>query len=426
MRWPDDRTLRLLAEALGRSKQVLEYIAQGATQEAMLEIDIPVLREAKAEYDEEMSSDKESVDDAGIAWMWEPEIMDALVEHFVATKGIDDLPVDRMDPDTRAALEQVAFVWPGMTAERKQRVLQYLEDQSRLSWRDRDPTAVSLGSSSPACEGGDGVTRVTPVPVRARLAESAASVLVVVSAHAVERYLERVQPGQGADAAARHIVALFRFGAIAPRPAAWDRARSPGLLYLTVGDVSFVLGADRCSPGRLVARTCVARGMPAAPGRRRRRKRRGLGLDGPRPYRRPAPGALCLDELADEGFPCATISRPGSGGEVPIEGPRGDRLHSLADWLRHAPPASPFTGAHRSAYENAHAWTEATPRRIVRGLLAGPTFTDVRLKRAIAERKTYSTLSTVDRATTTCLLIARSAAGGRGRRGGQGRRALRP
>jgi transcriptional regulator with XRE-family HTH domain len=141
---PGERTTRRVAAALGRSGTVLQHIVAGSTHEASLELDIPVLREARAEYDAEMSSDKEDVDDGGIIWKWEPAVMDALVAHFVATMGIDDLPTDHMEQDSRWAVEQFARKWPELTERRKELVLEFLVDQVTLSRHDTRPKKVTL------------------------------------------------------------------------------------------------------------------------------------------------------------------------------------------------------------------------------------------------------------------------------------------
>jgi hypothetical protein len=117
------------------------------------------------------------------------------------------------------------------------------------------------------------------------------TVRVALTAHAVERYIERVQPGADAAGARTQIARLFAMGVIESRPATWDRSVRPAPLYLTVGDVSFVLDVDRRNSGRLVAQTCVTRGLGRSRGRRRVLRPRG-----PRPpYRRPAPGQLCFE-----------------------------------------------------------------------------------------------------------------------------------
>jgi transcriptional regulator with XRE-family HTH domain len=130
---PDERTTDRVAAALGRSGTVLQHIAEASTHEASLTIDIPVLRDAKAEYEAQMNSDKDVVDDGGIIWKWEPAVMDALVAHFVDSLGIDDLPTEQLEPDARSAVEQFAVNWPRLTERRKQLVLEFLAYQVTLS-----------------------------------------------------------------------------------------------------------------------------------------------------------------------------------------------------------------------------------------------------------------------------------------------------
>jgi transcriptional regulator with XRE-family HTH domain len=139
VRTPDERTTQRVATALGRSGHVLGHIVSGTTEWAADELDIPVLREAKAELQAELASGKEFVDDAAIEWKWEPAVMDALVEHFVDAKGIDEFPTGDMESDTRWALEQFANRWPGLTDSRKELVLGFLEDQLTLSRLDKQP-----------------------------------------------------------------------------------------------------------------------------------------------------------------------------------------------------------------------------------------------------------------------------------------------
>jgi hypothetical protein len=131
---------------------------------------------------------------------------------------------------------------------------------------------------------------------------SGADVVVPVSLtlHAVERYVERVQPCADFDLAVSQIARLFALGAVEPRPAEWDASRRPALMYLTVGDVSFVLDVDARDREALVARTCVTRGLRRSSTRRPRRRLRNPRAEtfqappASARYRRPAPGQLDL------------------------------------------------------------------------------------------------------------------------------------
>src|SRR4051794_2911157 len=108
-----------------------------------------------------------------------------------------------------------------------------------------------------------------PDVITARLARTDTTVTVTLSAYAIERYLQRVRPTAGRETAVAQIARLFGIGAIGPRPAAWDLTLRPAPLYLTVGDVSFVLDVDRSAREQLIVRTCLARGTCWSPGRRR-------------------------------------------------------------------------------------------------------------------------------------------------------------
>ena len=86
----------------------------------------------------------------------------------------------------------------------------------------------------------------------------------------------------------------------------------------------------------------------------------------------------------------------GAGGgrhpdRIPIENDRGDRIRSLADWQRLAPPTSPrHWREYRSAFELAHAWTEGTGASQLASLLAAREgLAGLRLERGIAERRSW-------------------------------------
>ncbi len=135
-------------------------------------------------------------------------------------------------------------------------------------------------------------------PIVAQMAGTDVGVAVVLAAHAVERYIERVQPCADGQAAVSQIARLFSLGIVEPRPAEWDATQRPALMYLTVGDVSFVLDVDAADRERLVARTCVTSALCRSTSRRLRRRLRGApervrhqGRAWER-YRRPAPGQL--------------------------------------------------------------------------------------------------------------------------------------
>jgi hypothetical protein len=79
----------------------------------------------------------------------------------------------------------------------------------------------------------------------------------MLTAHAVARYIERLHPGADAATAAEQFARLFGMGVVEPRPASWDTTVRPALMYLTVGDVSFVLDVERDRRGELALVTCV-------------------------------------------------------------------------------------------------------------------------------------------------------------------------
>jgi hypothetical protein len=84
------------------------------------------------------------------------------------------------------------------------------------------------------------------------------------------------------------------------------------------------------------------------------------------------------------------VGAPGPVG-VPIENNRGQRIVTLADWRRLAPPASPrHWREYRSAFELAHAWTEGDGAHQLQALLAArQEFAALCLERAIAKRKSW-------------------------------------
>ncbi len=137
-----------------------------------------------------------------------------------------------------------------------------------------------------------------PTSITAPIAEADVKVRVVLTTHAVERYVERVQPCADFKLAVSQIARLFSLGVVAPRPAEWDATQRPAPLYLTVGDVSFVLDVDARDRELLVARTCVTRASRRFSTRRRLRRPHSSPEQASheRPacgsYRRPAPGQL--------------------------------------------------------------------------------------------------------------------------------------
>jgi len=134
--------------------------------------------------------------------------------------------------------------------------------------------------------------------LEARLAGTAGTVRVMLTPHARERYIERLHPGADAATVTDEIARLFGMGVVEPRPASWDTTVRPALLYLTVGDVSFVLDVDRHRRDELVVVTCVVRSMRSRGRGSRTVRRRPQRVRRPA-YRRPSPGSLALDLSMD-------------------------------------------------------------------------------------------------------------------------------
>ncbi len=134
---PDDRTRDRIAHALGRSRRLLESIAEEDSRYFYVEelgLDIPVLREARAEYEREL--EKDVCDDAAVEEKWEKPLFEALIEYWVEHRVTDELAPD-LDPVTRSALEEFLSVWAGLTDARKGLLLGYMNDQVQLSDLDR-------------------------------------------------------------------------------------------------------------------------------------------------------------------------------------------------------------------------------------------------------------------------------------------------
>lgn len=169
-----------------------------------------------------------------------------------------------------------------------------------------------------------GLVSAPVTSVVALLSGSEVAVPVGLTTHAVERYVERVQPCADFELAVSQIARLFALGAVEPWPAQWDATRRPAPMYLTVGDVSFVLDVDARNRGALIARTCVTRGLRRSSTRRLRRRLRDAREErsGARPasarYRRPAPGQL---EFEADDYTEATWSA-GVRWQAPHEFPR--------------------------------------------------------------------------------------------------------
>lgn len=103
---------------------------------------------------------------------------------------------------------------------------------------------------------------------------TATTTTIDLTAHAIERFRDRVRPGIELDAAADELARLVGHAELTPQRPEWLTGFA--LLYLVAGDVALPLEPALGNPERLVATTCLVRNG----GPRRRRRRRGG-------YRRP-------------------------------------------------------------------------------------------------------------------------------------------
>jgi hypothetical protein len=92
------------------------------------------------------------------------------------------------------------------------------------------------------------------------------------SAHAVDRYCERVAIAIDPASAQRHITNLVAVAEISARPPEWlaEKTKQESELYLTLGwDVAFPLARDTAGHS-LIAKTCLTRGSISEATRERR------------------------------------------------------------------------------------------------------------------------------------------------------------
>jgi hypothetical protein len=82
---------------------------------------------------------------------------------------------------------------------------------------------------------------------------------VMLSAHAVEQYQQRVKPGLGPTAARFELEQLRPVGRISRQAPGWVNAARPALYYLLLGD-AVVLALAPQGEDRWVATTCVTQG----------------------------------------------------------------------------------------------------------------------------------------------------------------------
>ena len=95
---------------------------------------------------------------------------------------------------------------------------------------------------------------------------------IQISAHAIERFRERVRPGLSFEAAETELARIAIVGEITDQAPAWHLRSCAQLapLYLLVADVLMPLVPHRSEPDVLVATTCLAHGSLSADARRYR------------------------------------------------------------------------------------------------------------------------------------------------------------
>jgi hypothetical protein len=98
----------------------------------------------------------------------------------------------------------------------------------------------------------------------------AAPLTIDLTAHAIQRFRDRVRPALDLDGAADELANLICQAEVTPQRPQWLHGFA--LLYLVVGDVALPLEPALNDPERLVATTCLVRN--GHPRRRRRRYRR--------------------------------------------------------------------------------------------------------------------------------------------------------
>lgn len=102
-----------------------------------------------------------------------------------------------------------------------------------------------------------------------------------ISAHAVERFRERVRPGLSFEAAENELARIAIVGEITAQAPAWHLRSCAQIapLYLVVAGVLMPLHPHRSEADVLVATTCLAQGSLSVDARRYRtaRRRRAAG-----------------------------------------------------------------------------------------------------------------------------------------------------
>lgn len=100
--------------------------------------------------------------------------------------------------------------------------------------------------------------------------------VIVLSAHAVERFRDRVRPALALDQAAAELERLIDDGRVrnyAPRWVA-DRQHQRAAFYLVVGDLVFPMDPSHRDQTTLRVLTCLARGHISPAARRAKNRRR--------------------------------------------------------------------------------------------------------------------------------------------------------
>jgi hypothetical protein len=115
---------------------------------------------------------------------------------------------------------------------------------------------------------------MTPTPAVARAPRTVDGRRILVTAHAVERFVERVRPGLDAAQARGELERILCTAEVGSRAPAWlaERAVAEGPIYVVVDDV--VLPAVPTASGDIRVVTCFARGCWIDDARRRRNARR--------------------------------------------------------------------------------------------------------------------------------------------------------
>jgi hypothetical protein len=107
----------------------------------------------------------------------------------------------------------------------------------------------------------------------------------ILTAHAVERFIERVRSGLSWSGAEMELERVLEHGQLTEQPPVWlaERSRPDASMYVSLGDVVLPLAPSRERVGQWIALTCLTSGTlaPAVRARRkaahemRRRSRRG-------------------------------------------------------------------------------------------------------------------------------------------------------